>query len=325
MSKLKLLEKEEVKKTLSPHVLSFLGSYFIPAYLLIWAIVAQKLFELPVIHEWLEKMEWLNGSPEIILFLVLWALGLILVGVILSLTKIRWRVFILYAIFMGVGIGLMWKFGFKFGFKDVKNLLTVYSLAATLVGVLTVEAFRSSHKYVLTNFRIILRGGIVRSHERTIRYSSISDLEYSQGILGRLFNFGSIIPITPSGMGTGSDQTFAAAGASAKVTKKTSVGGLVGGEKGVKVARTRSYWELFGIYPFSEIKLVMENLIQADTSITPVKEQLEVQREMRDLIRQLIDKETSPGYPSISNEEKSRDQSVPDKEKPSDRRFPDEE
>jgi hypothetical protein len=69
----------------------------------------------------------------------------------------------------------------------------------------------------------------------------------------------------------------------------------------------------------------MENLIQADTSITPVKEQLEVQREMRDLIRQLIDKETSPGYPSISNEEKPRDQSVPDKEKPSDRRFPDEE
>jgi hypothetical protein len=179
-------------------------------------------------------------------------------------------------------------------FEDYEVFLLFYSFFAALIGILVAEAFRSSHKYIITNLRLILRGGILRKHERTLRYSNISDLECSQGILGRIFDYGSITPITPSGMGTGTDQTFAAAGGGAKVTDKLAVGGVTGGEKGVKVARTRTYWELYGTHPFREAKQLIENLIQENVSVTPIKEQLDVQREMRDLIGQLVNQQAKP-------------------------------
>jgi membrane protein YdbS with pleckstrin-like domain len=290
MGKLDLLEKEEIKETLSPHVLSFLGSYLIPAYLLIWTVIAKYLYQLPIIQKWLTSGVEL-GIPEPVLPLIMWATGIILVGVVLALTKIRWRICFLYILFIGGGIGLMWWLNL---FGDYEVFLLFYSFFAALIGILVVEALRSSHKYIITNLRLLLRGGIIRKHERTLRYSNISDLECSQGILGRIFNFGSITPITPSGMGTGTDQTFAAAGAGAKLTDKLSVGGVVGGGKGVKVARTRTYWELYGTHPFRDIKQLIENLIQENVSITPVKEQLEVQQQMRDLISQLVNQQTEP-------------------------------
>ena len=60
--------------------------------------------------------------------------------------------------------------------------------------------------------RIIFKGGFITKRERTLRYDKITDLHSEQGILGQLFGFGTITPVSASGFGLGSDQTFAAGG-----------------------------------------------------------------------------------------------------------------
>ena len=68
--------------------------------------------------------------------------------------------------------------------------------------------------------------------------------------------------------------------------------GLFGGEKEVQTPRARSYFELHGIFPFKEVKKIVENLVQGSV-ITPYQqeqvkfqeEQVNIQKEMRDLLK----------------------------------------
>jgi len=47
---------------------------------------------------------------------------------------------------------------------------------------------------------------------REVFYDRISDLIFERSILGRILNFGSIIPLTASGIGTGMDISLIGAG-----------------------------------------------------------------------------------------------------------------
>jgi membrane protein YdbS with pleckstrin-like domain len=285
MSRLTLLEREKVERELSPHVLSFLGPYLASIYLIFWTIVVYYLVtELPAVTTFLQNN--ISEPSAQIIFYLLWSAGIAVVGIALALVKIKWTIFYLYVAFILGGVVLGWKYGGAMP----ENLLFIYSFVVSAAGVIIADLYRSSHKYILTNFRIITQGGLVKSHERTLRYSNITDLEISQGVIGRIFRFGTIIPITASGLGIGSDQSIALGGASRKITDKTSVGGAVGGEKGVNVARTRSYWGLFGVHPLNEVKLLLEELVQKNTLIGPVQDQLEVQKEQKDLLASILDR-----------------------------------
>ena len=72
--------------------------------------------------------------------------------------------------------------------------------------------------------------------------------------------------------------------------------GLFGGGKEVQTPRTRSYYELHGVYPYKEVHKLVENLVQSSV-ITPYqqeqvayqKEQVDVQKQMRDLLKKQLD------------------------------------
>ena len=126
---------------------------------------------------------------------------------------------------------------------------------------------------------------------RIIRVDKITDINSKQGILGQIFGFGTIIPISQSGFGLGSDNTFAAGGVQMG-EKKVKFLGLFGGGKELQTPRTRSYYELHGVFPYKEIKKIVENQVQGSV-ITPYqqeqvafqKEQVDIQKQMRDLLK----------------------------------------
>jgi hypothetical protein len=151
-----------------------------------------------------------------------------------------------------------------------------------------VEIFRRSHKYVITNQRIVFKGGIIVKEERTLRYDKITDINSKQGVLGQIFGFGTIIPISQSGFGLGADTSFAAGGV-AIGEKKGKLLGIFGGGRAVQTPRTRSYYELHGVFPYKEVKILVENLVQGNV-ITPYQqEQVKFQEEQRDLQKEMRD------------------------------------
>jgi len=271
------LENEKAEKILSPHPLSFMGLQSLCIFLIVWGMVLLWLVNFSEYQGVFNENSWFS--------VIAWALVLLLGSVIASLVMIRWSVFFLYLAIVAGGIGLMmWQ-----NWIDVASLfIPVYSVSISILGFLFVELYRRSHKYIITNFRIIFKGGLVVKEERTLRYDKITDINAKQGVLGQIFGFGTIIPISASGFGLGTDQSFAAGGVELG-TKKTRFMGLFGGGREVQTPRARSYYELHGVFPYKEVKKTVEGLVQGHV-ITPYQqEQVEYQKQQVDLQKQMKD------------------------------------
>jgi len=272
-----LLKGEKIERILTPHPFSFMGLQSLWFFLLIFGIILW----------WSTNYsQYSNFFGSSIIVLAVWWAGLIIAGIVASLVSIRWRFFFLYISVASLGTFLAWKFNWLRDGGATSLFILVYSLCISVLIFLGVYIFVKSHRYILTDYRIIFKGGVLRKRERTLRYDKITDVDGTQGILGQIFDFGTIIPITQSGFGLGSDQTFAAGGVEAK-GKKLGIFGLVGGAKEVKTPRARTYYELHGVHPYREVRRLLEELIQGHV-ITPYqKEQVELQREQLELQKEM--------------------------------------
>ena len=279
MNQNELLENEQIEKILSPHPLSFIGLQSLCIFLIVWGIIIGWLVNFSEFQVYFDN-PWLITA--------LWGIILLVVGVIASLLTIRWRIFFFYLGVFLVGLGL----SFWLGYTENNGIfIPFYSVSISILGFLIVELFRRSHKYIISNQRIVFKGGVVTKQERTLRYDKITDINSKQGVLGQIFGFGTIIPISQSGFGLGSDNSFAAGGVQVG-EKKMKFLGLFGGGKELQTPRTRSYYELHGVFPYKEIKNIVENQVQGSV-ITPYqqeqvafqKEQVDIQKQMRDLLK----------------------------------------
>lgn len=75
----------------------------------------------------------------------------------------------------------------------------------TIIGFLGFIAsflYSGAFTYYLTTKRILLYRKFITISSRQIQYDDLSDVIVDQGIIGRLFGFGNVIPITKSGLGT---------------------------------------------------------------------------------------------------------------------------
>ena len=276
-----LLKNEKVEKVLSPHPLSFMRYQVLSIYLIVWGIVFGWIVNFT---EWKSAFA---GAENLLLPLSLWGIGLILAGIIASLITVRWSITILYSAIFVSGVGLV----FLLGLQDIGIFAPVYTIFLSFAGFLIVELYRRSHKYVISNQRIIFKGGIVTKAERTLRYDKISDINAKQGIIGQIFGFGTIIPISQSGFGLGADKSIAGGGVMIGEKKVKLFGGF-GGGKEVQTPRSRSYYELHGVYPYKEIKKLVEEMVQGNViteyqkeQVTFQKEQVDIQKQMRDLLK----------------------------------------
>ena len=280
MNEEELLKNEKLEKVLSPHPLSFMRYQSLCIFLIIWAVITAWVINF---SDWQGTF-----SGNFYLSLFFWGIGLLLAGVVASLTTVRWSVFFLYLLVFASGTGIV----FWLGLQESFGLFApAYTIILSILGFLIVEWYRRSHKYIISNQRIVFKGGIVTKQERTLRYDKISDINAKQGIIGQIFGFGTIIPISQSGFGLGADKTFAAGGVQLG-EKKAKLFGLAGGGKEVQIPRARSYYELHGVYPYKEVKKLVEQMVQGSV-ITPYqeeqvafqKEQVDIQKQMRDLLK----------------------------------------
>ncbi|HEC87504.1 MAG TPA: hypothetical protein ENI49_06560 [Thermoplasmatales archaeon] len=232
-----LLKDEHVEKILTPHPLSFMGLQSLWLFILLWGVLLW----------WLATFsQYASIFSNQFVFLGTWWGVTVLAGIIASLIAIRWRILFFYVGILLLGTIILWQTGWVNDVGIVKTFVLVYSIAISALFALSVFAYVKSHRYIITDLRIIFKGGIIKKRERTLRYDKITDVDGEQGILGQIFGFGTIIPITQSGFGLGSDQTFAAGGVEAQ-SKKIGVFGFAGGSKEVKTPRTRSYYERHGV------------------------------------------------------------------------------
>jgi membrane protein YdbS with pleckstrin-like domain len=300
-----LLKEEQTEMILSPHPLSFMRFQSLSIFLIIWG----------VLNGWfINFSEWQSNFAEIQwLSILVWGIGLLLAGVVASLVTIRWSIFFLYAaIFIG-GLGfIFWQ---NIQSKDFGLFIPFYTIIISIVGFLMVEAYRRSHKYIISNQRIKFKGGIVTKQERTLRYDKITDINAKQGVLGQIFGFGTIIPISQSGFGLGSDSSFAGGGVQIG-EKKGKLMGFFGGGKEVQTPRTRTYFELHGVFPYTKVKKLVEEMVQGSVITTYQqeqvafqKEQVDIQKQMRDLLKMQSDPKSEGDADEDIDDEK------PDKKK----------
>jgi membrane protein YdbS with pleckstrin-like domain len=283
MEKKDLLKNEQVERVLSPHPLSFMKLQALCIFVIVWGVVVW----------WLVEFSGYKGmfSGNIWYPLILWGLVLLLVGVVAWLVAIQFSIFLLY---LGVFVGAVGLIFWQHWENNVSLFLLVYSVAVAIVGFLIIELYRRSHKYIISNLRIIFKGGVLTKRERTIRYDKVADIDAKQGILGQIFGFGTIIPVSQSGFGLGAEKTMAGGGV-ALGTKKARFFGFAGGGKEIQTPIARSYYELHGVYPYKEIQQLVEGLVQSHVPIQYQKEQIEfqkqqvdIQKQMRDLLHQQV-------------------------------------
>ncbi|MBI4394224.1 MAG: PH domain-containing protein [Euryarchaeota archaeon] len=191
MGRFQLQRGETVRLRLSPHPLSVLALYAIPLLLLFWgafffllsgsgpvpAPTALKgLFAstepLGLVGQWL-----LYALPMIVLTGVLWKSTkdrVLPVASVLALAA---------ATFAGAA------------YPPFSSTIAVTTIASGLLGVAAAEASRRSTVYVVTSSRMVLRQGLLVTRERMTRLQNVSELESAQSLLGRLFDFGDIVPM----------------------------------------------------------------------------------------------------------------------------------
>jgi membrane protein YdbS with pleckstrin-like domain len=309
MEKKELLKNEQVERLLSPHPLSFMKLQALCIFVIVWGIVVW----------WLVAFSAYKGmfSGNIWYPFILWGLVLLLVGVIAWLVAIRFSIFLLY---LGVFVGALGLVFWQHWESNLALFLLVYSVAVAIVGFLIIELYRRSHKYIITNLRIIFKGGVLTKQERTIRYDKIADIHAKQGILGQIFGFGTIIPISQSGLGLGSDTTMAGGGV-ALGSKTARIFGFAGGGKEIQTPIARSYYELHGAYPFKEIQQLVETMVQSHVptqyqqeQVEFQKQQVDIQKQMRDLLHQQVRvkprEKTSKKYIEEEGEEPEEEESA---------------
>jgi uncharacterized membrane protein YdbT with pleckstrin-like domain len=70
-----------------------------------------------------------------------------------------------------------------------------------LLGMLIGLVLRNAFTYLITDSDIVVKRQLLRRSVRRIPFASISDVQVSQSIVGRLAKYGDVVPVTKSGYG----------------------------------------------------------------------------------------------------------------------------
>lgn len=298
------LPGEEEQFRLRPHVLSWLGQYLIGAVPLIVGLLLA----------WIYRADWWNTSdqPWYKFWTYLYGnqgagyafaiLMLAIPGLIAAMSQIKWRLFgaYLFAGIVAIVLDVIWKSA------DYDVAVPLVLAGFGIIGVFVAELARRKHLYIVTNVRLLFSGGYLIKRERQLRYESITDLDISQGPLGRMFDYGTLIPITQSGFGLGTDEATIAAGVGVGADAgKAKVGIGIGGSgtRGVQTGRARSYAQLTGIRPLRDVQYVLEGFIHQASGTPYLREQVDLTKQLLDTVQNqgpLIPPQANFGAPEPS-------------------------
>ena len=290
MSGITLLRGEELKMQLKPHIFSFFHLYFTFFLLLIWSYVIYDFFNSDKFSDFpfYDSIETLLQDSEVLAGAIIWSLGLFLVGFIARYFFIDSGGQSIFRLYSGValfGIVVMAYHGYSdmadtmgFGRWFIPGLTAVVGL----IGLFSVDFYRRSFTYYLTDNRIVLQSSFLMNRsERQVRYNHIEDIKMEQGIFGTILGYGTVLPLTGSGLGTGTDESMVVGGTGTEV-KGMSLG--IGGaaRNSSRGVRHNPHDCLFGVASPSKVRDMITENIQSDTGVEHLKQ-----------IKELLGKEES--------------------------------
>ena len=278
MSGITLLRGEEMKMQLKPHFFSFFHLYIIFFFLLVWAYVIHDFFDAHKFQDFrfydiIIKIPFVN---EVLAGAIIWSLALFVVGFIaryLFMDAGGQSIFRLYSGLAILGIVVLSYHKWKMEDTEAFGLWFIPGVTAAvgLIGLLSVDAYRRSFTYYLTDNRIVIQGNFLMNRsERQVRYNHIEDIKMEQGIVGTMLGYGTVLPLTGSGLGTGSDETMVIAGSGAEV-KGLGIGLLGGSRTSSKRIRHNPHDCLYGVPQPSKVRDLITENIQSDTGVEHLK------------------------------------------------------
>ena len=206
-----LLRGEVVDSVARPHPLSFLRYHLFAVYLIGVALFLRWLHSYlntsEPIREVLSSLDTVIGmtglpGADMILLILFWV-NLLLSGFFVAGLWAS-RMPLVYLVLVGVA-GTVMEVSFPAGYQAIlveKPIAKLWLLVTTsVVGIALAEVYRRGHVYIITNHRIIARRALIKKEERELTYDKISDVHVDQGILGRIFNFGTVVSLTSWGTG----------------------------------------------------------------------------------------------------------------------------
>jgi len=270
-----LLVGEKIIKELEPHPLSFWPYYLFFLYFIVTCAIV--IFKKENIIAALAQYIIVNEFIASVILAIIWLGILIIPALIFSILRISWRWVISLTILAVLGLFLAMHYHVPIEY------LYAGTIGLGIIGMILSDIYRRSHKYIITNFRIITKLGFFGLKTRDVLYTRIQDVFVDQGFLGKIFNYGTIIPITASGIGTGEDAAKVAVGMGG--VKRIPIGPIgvgvaVEGEKSVKVPRGRSSFVLYGIPNPQEVRKVILEQIKQRELVPFLKKQVELLKEL---------------------------------------------
>ena len=280
MSGITLLRGEELKMQLKPHIFSFFHLYFTFFLLLIWSYVIYDFFNSDKFSDFpfYDSIETLLQDSEVLAGAIIWSLGLFLVGFIARYFFIDSGGQSIFRLYSGValfGIVVMAYHGYSdmtdtmgFGRWFIPGLTAVVGI----IGLFSVDFYRRSFTYYLTDNRIVLQSSFLMNRsERQVRYNHIEDIKMEQGIFGTILGYGTVLPLTGSGLGTGTDESMVVGGTGTEV-KGMSLG--IGGaaRNSSRSVRHNPHDCLFGVASPSKVRDMITENIQSDTGVEHLKQ-----------------------------------------------------
>ena len=211
----------------------------------------------------------------------LWFVVLLAVGFLSShlwIEKGGYKFFFLFLFIGLVGIGALAYVAKTQGKDEVidfyKWFIPLSTVTFGVIGTLMIDYYRRGYRYILTNLRIIMAKKFITLEERIVRYNHIEDVQVSQGVIGRIFGFGNVTPLTGSGIATGTDESIAL-GTVGKEVEGIDLGIAGGSKKSVKKAKARPGDCLYGVKNPIKIRSIISKYIQENTGVTIMKRQEE--------------------------------------------------
>jgi len=143
-----------------------------------------------------------------------------------------------------------------------KNNFELYFLSiSAMISIFYTELYRKSHRYLISNTKIHTYAGILSKNERVLPINKINDFSLSTGLIGKVFNYSTVVPVTASGMGMGFNFAALSGSSEKRWLGAPSVGISLSGGHAIQVPKSRTFEALYGVPDGSKIvNLVMDDL-----------------------------------------------------------------
>ena len=202
---LDLLHGEEVDMAVKPHPLSFSRYHAFFIYLVLAAFLLRRLrLLLKENISVLSILSFLDAALSRLGMDILDAVFLVSFWAVLIISGwignrlLHNRILLFYAILVAASGTVLELYlsmmHYEIGIVPIQRAsVKLVLLAGTAIACMAlVEVYRRRYLYVVTNYRVIIRGGLILKEEE-IAYKNISRVYVKQGILGRIFNFGTVV------------------------------------------------------------------------------------------------------------------------------------